>query len=821
MDIKNALIVGAGIAGQELLEELLRKKLKSLKIVGFVDDDLAKENKTINSVPVIGKIKDLSSIVKKFDIKEVFIAIPSAKGSVVRKVILECQKENVVFRIIPRLLEIVEGKVKLSQVRQAKIEDLLGRAILHSDQKLLKKYFSGKKILVTGAGGSIGFELCKQLILSKPSLLVGFDWRENALHETQRILKELAPDGNVEMIVGSIQDSNKVGHVFEKYKPDIVFHAAAFKHVSMMQNSPEEAVKNNILGTKTVAEYASFYKVEKFVNISTDKAVNPTSIMGASKSIAEKIVGSFDKKNATRFSSVRFGNVLGSEGSVVPIFEKQIANGGPVTVTDERMTRYFMTISEAVHLVLHASILSQGGEIFMLDMGEPIKIIRLAKSMIKLAGYIPDEEIKIKIVGRKLGEKLSEELNLDKEKLEPTSHDRIYKIKAVDFSEKNLEHMLKSLKEVSEKNDIGSVYDAFREIFPSIQDIGIPITRPYVDNEDVEAVTRVVKSGWMTMGSETANFEKEFAKYVGANYAIAVNSCTSALFLSLKALGIKKGDEIIVPSFTFASSVSVITHVGAVPVFADIDPSQGFVMTQKTFEKALTKKTKAVIPVHYAGNRSQIETKLPIIEDSAHFIPKKGDNKHAFAKCYSFYATKNITTGEGGMITVQNKKIYEWLMKARLHGLSKDAWKRYDFKSKWTYTVEFPGYKLNTTDINSALGRTQLSKLDFFEKKRRKVVNTYNQILGLNNSGTHLYPVLVEDRNEFFNYMKKNRVGCSFHFTPLHLEPAFKKYSKASLPNTEFVGSRVATLPLDAVLSDEEVRRVAFLVKNFGIIKNE
>ena len=339
----------------------------------------------------------------------------------------------------------------------------------------------------------------------------------------------------------------------------------------------------------------------------------------------------------------------------------------------------------------------------------------------------------------------------------------------------------------------------------------IPFERPSIGQEEIKAVSRVLKSGWLTMGPETAVFEEEFAKYVGAKYAIAVNSATSGLFLALKALGIKEGDEVIVPSFTFVATANVVVHCGATPVFVDIREDD-FTMDQESLDSAITPKTKAVIPVHYAANRTQIKTSLPIIEDSAHLIEKHGDNHKAFASCYSFYATKNMTTGEGGMITVSNKNVADWLRMARLHGLSRDAWKRYGLKSKWVYSVEFSGWKFNTTDLNSSIGRVQLKKLDKFERRRKKVVALYNKLLGLKNKGTHLYPILVENRDKFFEYMKKNGVGCSFHFTPLHLQPAFKKLKTRKLPVTEYVGPRVATIPIDAVVTDKEVEKVAKLI---------
>lgn len=342
----------------------------------------------------------------------------------------------------------------------------------------------------------------------------------------------------------------------------------------------------------------------------------------------------------------------------------------------------------------------------------------------------------------------------------------------------------------------------------------IPFERPSVGEEEIKAVSKVLKSGWLTMGPETQAFEEEFARYVGAKYAIAVNSATSALFLALKALGVKKGDEVIVPSFTFAATANVVVHCGATPIFVDIRKDD-FTLDQKSLDGTITKKTKAVIPVHYGANMARIKTLVPIIEDSAHLIKRNGNNNKVFASCYSFYATKNMTTGEGGMITVSNSKIADWLRMARLHGLSRDAWKRYGLKSKWIYTVEFPGWKFNTTDLNSAIGRVQLRKLDGFEKRRRHVVKLYNNLLGLKNKGTHLYPILVEEREKFFEFMKKNGVGCSFNFTPLHLQPAYKKYNTKKLPVTEYIGSRVATIPLDAVVTDLEVRRVAKLINEY------
>lgn len=348
--------------------------------------------------------------------------------------------------------------------------------------------------------------------------------------------------------------------------------------------------------------------------------------------------------------------------------------------------------------------------------------------------------------------------------------------------------------------------------------MSIYLSPPSIGKKEVDAILRIVKKGWFSMGPETKQFEEDFARYVGSKYAIAVNSCTSALFLSLKALGIGSGDEVIVPSFTFSATASVVDHCGAKPVFVDVRKDD-FNMDQKSFENAITKKTKAVIPVHYAGNRVTIKSDLPVIEDSAHLIPKAGDNEDSYTRCYSFYTTKNMTTIDGGMITTNDPKVNGWLRKARLHGLSADAWKRYDIKSSWIYTVEFTGYKMHMTDLTSALGRAQLKRLKEFEERRKKVISHYNRLLGLNNTGTHLYPIMVEQRDKFFGYMKENEIGCSFHFTPLHKEPAFKGCVHGSLPVTEYIGTRVVTLPLYPYLSLKNVEFICRKIKEFGEFK--
>ena len=463
------LIVGAGIAGKELLIQLDKNLKGVFEIAGFIDDDSKKLGKRIKSIRVLGVINDLEKIIRKENIKEVLIALPSAEGETIKRIIEACSKQKVVFKIVPRILEIVLGKVKLQQVREVRIEDLLGRPIVRSSQKKFLGFFKNKKIIVTGAAGSIGSELCRQLIQFNLKKLICLDSWENGLFELDSQLKEF-PGENCEIIVGNIQDVGKVQSVFAKFKPDFVFHAAAYKHVPMMQSNPDEAIKNNVFGTRNLSEAALKSKAKKFVNISTDKAADPSSIMGTTKLLAEKIVQNANSKNSTKFISVRFGNVLDSQGSVVPIFRKQILNGGPITITDPKMSRYFMTIPEAVQLVLEASILGKGEEIFVLDMGQPVRIEDLARLMIKLSGFLPDEEIKIKYIGKRPGEKLSEILSTDREYLEKTSNEKIFAIKYDKTFDNNHIHMIiNQLEKMVYSKNSSNLVNFLKSLAPNLQ----------------------------------------------------------------------------------------------------------------------------------------------------------------------------------------------------------------------------------------------------------------------------------------------------------------------------------------------------------------
>lgn len=468
MTEKRVIIVGAGVAGQELVGQLKKYRSLGYKIVGFIDDSESKQGRKVVGIQVIGKTGQLESLILEHGIESVFIAIPSAQGSLVRSIVISCQKAKVTFRIVPRTLELVRGKVTMETVRSVSLEDILGRAILKSEQGDLKRIFEGKRVLITGAAGSIGSEVCRQIAQFSPELLVMVDWWENGLFELGNELVRFKEPGERKILVGSVQDEKRMEWIFRTYKPEIVFHTAAFKHVPMMEEHPEEAVKNNIYGTKVCAELAGKYEADKFIFISTDKAVNPSSVMGATKSFAELLVRHFNKQFSTKYICIRFGNVMGSNGSVVPLFQKQIAAGGPVTVTHPHMTRFFMSIPEAVQLILQATRMGKGGEIFVLDMGEPVKILDLAKIMIRLAGYEPDKEILIKIVGRRPGEKIFEEVLTKDETKRKTAHELIFETKNIlRIADKELLETYERLLYLAEFQDKDGIVKELTRILPA------------------------------------------------------------------------------------------------------------------------------------------------------------------------------------------------------------------------------------------------------------------------------------------------------------------------------------------------------------------
>jgi len=422
--MKNILIVGAGVAGTDVLREIKKSPDLGIKVVGFVDDNKGLIGKKINGVSVLGTGRKLRSLIVEHKIDEVIIAIPSASGERISKYVKLCIELKIAFRIVPRVREIIEGRARVDTLRKARIEDLLGRPVVKADVEKLKIFFRSKSVMITGAAGSIGSELSEQICAYHPKSVCFLDWWEGGIFELEQRLRRFFPKQKMEFVISDIKNRKKIKKVMGKYMPDYLFHAAAYKHVPAMEKYPEEAVLNNIFGTQVLAEEASNASVSKFILISTDKAANPSSIMGASKLLAESIVGNIYSQ--TKYIVVRFGNVLGSSGSVVPIFEKQIRSGGPVTVTDKRMTRFFMTIPEASQLTLKAAQMGIGGELYVLDMGKPMKILDLAEDIIRLFGYVPHVDIKIKFSGIRPGEKLNEKLFSNEENMSRSKDPRIF-----------------------------------------------------------------------------------------------------------------------------------------------------------------------------------------------------------------------------------------------------------------------------------------------------------------------------------------------------------------------------------------------------------
>ena len=447
---ERVMIIGGGSAGQILIREFLNSHWLNTKVCCVVDDNPYKKGKLINGVTIEGDRHDIPSLVEKHHIDRIIFAIPTASVQERKEILNICKECGCKLQTIPGIYQLVNEEVSVSKLRDVEITDLLGREQLQVNNDEILKMISQKTVLVTGGGGSIGSELCRQIASADPGCLVIFDIYENNAYAIQQELIRNYPGLNLVTLIGSVRNKNRIRYVMKTYRPDVVFHAAAHKHVPLMEDSPNEAIKNNVLGTYKTAVAAAKYGVKKFVLISTDKAVNPTNIMGASKRLCEMVVQMMNRKSSdTDFVAVRFGNVLGSNGSVIPLFKRQIASGGPVTVTDKRIIRYFMTIPEAVSLVLQASYYAKGGEIFVLDMGEPVKIDDMARNLIRLSGYTPDVDIKIVYTGLRPGEKLYEELLMDEEGLQETENKMIHIGKPIDMDDAWFEQKLKELDKAS------------------------------------------------------------------------------------------------------------------------------------------------------------------------------------------------------------------------------------------------------------------------------------------------------------------------------------------------------------------------------------
>ncbi|MDL1967970.1 MAG: polysaccharide biosynthesis protein [Deltaproteobacteria bacterium] len=474
---KKMIIIGAGDAGEKVIREIYDNPKMKYRVVGFVDDDKNKVGKQIHGIKVLGGIEELKEIVKNEDVDEMLIAVPSAVGKEMRRIVEICDLTRIPYKTLPGMGEIIDGKISIKTIRDISYKDLLGRHPVQLENDKISDFLKNKCVLITGAGGSIGSELCRQICKYEPSLVVLFDAGESNLYSIQMELKHVVTYLKYRTVLGRIQDKGLVDEVFRKYKPDVVFHAAAYKHVPLVERNPWEAVYSNIVGTNTLVKAAIAHKVGRFVLVSTDKAVRPTNIMGASKRVTEKIV-QFYSSGLTKFMAVRFGNVIGSSGSVIPLYQHQIEKGGPVTVTHPEITRFFMTIEEASQLILQAFTMGEGGEIFVLEMGTPVKIVDMARDMIRLSGKKPDTDIEIKFIGLRPGEKLYEELITEGEGIVKTEHEKILVLKnsvsaqgrtseEVKFNSLNgLEEKIMELKALADAHNAKGIKKKMKEIVP-------------------------------------------------------------------------------------------------------------------------------------------------------------------------------------------------------------------------------------------------------------------------------------------------------------------------------------------------------------------
>lgn len=461
------MIIGAGEATSVLMREIQNSRyMDNSKVVCIIDDDRRKVGKFIRGVKVVGTREKIKESAKYYDVDEIIFAIPSATVEEKKQILNICKETDCNLKILPGVYQMVDGEINVNDIRSVDVLDLLGRDPIEVDLDSIMGYVQGKTVMVTGGGGSIGSELCRQLVSHKPKCLIIFDIYENNAYDIQQELKIKYPDANVVTLIGSIRNNSRLEDVFKEYRPDIIYHAAAHKHVPLMEDSPNEAIKNNVVGTWNVARMADKYNVGKFVMISTDKAVNPTNVMGATKRICEMIIQAFNAKSKTDFVAVRFGNVLGSNGSVIPLFKRQIEAGGPVTVTHPDIIRYFMTIPEAVSLVLQAGAYAKGGEIFILDMGDPVKIDDLAKNLIRLSGYTLGVNMEIKYTGLRPGEKLYEELLMKEEGLQNTKNKLIHIGKPIEFDSENFFDHLEKLKEAA-YNETDDIRSLIKEVAPT------------------------------------------------------------------------------------------------------------------------------------------------------------------------------------------------------------------------------------------------------------------------------------------------------------------------------------------------------------------
>ena len=863
------LVFGAGEGGEQIIRAMQRDPDSSYVPVGVLDDDPNKAKRTIESVPVVGTKDDIADAARRTNATELLIAIPKATSTLINELDELGREAGLEIRILPSTSELL-GLLSVGDIRELTEADLLGRDEVNVDLESIRNYVDGKRVLVTGAGGSIGSELCRQISGLDPAELYMLDHDETNLHSVQLSIEGKALLDTPNLIVASIRDAERIDAVFADVRPEVVFHTAALKHLTLLENHPEEAVKTNVWGTANLLDAAMRNGVDRFVNVSTDKAADPTSMLGASKLVAERLTALAAKESGLPYVSVRFGNVLGSRGSVLPTFRRQIAEGGPITVTHPDVTRYFMTIPEAVRLVLQAGAIGRQGEIMILDMGEPVKIADLAERLIKQSG----KDVAVEFTGLRPGEKLHEILVGAQEVGVTRDHDRITHTAGsteIDVRETvgpelanalDIERLTTALDgaPVAANSSPAASAGVFVETADSkpaenesaeneSAESDIPFFRPSIGAQEHENVEQVLLSGWLTSGPNVREFEARFAEAVQADHAIALNSATAALHLSLVANDIGPGDEVIVPSMTFAAGSEVVIATGATPVLVDVLP-ETLAIDPACVREALTDRTRAIMPMHYGGVAADLDAiaeialanpGMLVLDDAAHAFPAYHNDRPiggiTDGSSFSFYANKTMTTGEGGMFTTNDGDIADRVRRLSLHGLSRDAWNRFETRSKWDYDIVEAGWKYNLTDVAAGIGLAQLDRAYDMAESRRNASRYYDYLLSempgftpvsfgrRDTSACHLYSVRVNPevcgftRDDVIAHLGNSGIGTSVHYRPLHMHTYHRDtfgYSTESFPVAAQAFREIVSLPLFPGMSVQTVDRVIATIRGLA-----
>jgi len=870
--VKQVAIVGAGDAGMTLVRELISDPSSRCRPVAIFDDDLKTHGTTICGVPVAGSVSELSSLPREKRVEEVLICIPSATQSEMSRIVSICCRANFPVRTLPALSEILDGTVSPRDLRSLRVEDLLQREELLPDPKQIEEVVKNQVVLITGAGGSIGSELSRQIATASPKALLLLDKTENSLFYIHRELQDRFPALRLKPLLCDVSRRNHIEEILQAEKPDVVFHAAAYKHVGLLELHPMEAIRNNVLGTRNVAVAAMQNGVKRFVNISTDKAVNPENYMGLSKKLTELCIQELSGDNgATHFMNVRFGNVAGSTGSVLRLFWDQIQKGEPIHVTDPRATRYFMSIPEAVHLILRAAGQGRGGETFVLEMGEPINIYELAKSMSLLAGLTPGKELPIYFVGLREGEKVAEELWAEWEVPVPSSQKGVLMIPTSDPKSVGILSNIDAMDTFLSHGDRRALEDSLGKLFPEFikkrksiatmgekssaklrvrfqeENVNIPLSKPSIGDREMEMVMDVLRSGRLSLGPRLTEFEEKFAKFAGTRFAVATNSGTSALHLCVRALGIGPRDEVITTPFSFVASTNCILFEGAAPVFVDIDPVtlnldperlRHFLRNNCSFDarlntlvnKSTGRNIKAIFPVHVFGVPCDMEPilalareyGLQVIEDACEALGAEYHGKRAgtFGKAatFAFYPNKQITTGEGGMIVTNDEGFAKLCRSMRNQGRGED--------SSWLSHARL-GYNYRLSEMQCALGIGQLERAAELLAARERVAGLYRSALGRIphlilppdvrgvKRSWFVYIVQLDlaepraVRNRVMAKLREQGVECQAYFPAIHKLPHVAEISNIQpLACADSAADRCFALPFFPSLTEREIAHV-------------